>query len=127
MSGGRYLLDTNAIIALLQGNKQLLTLLNSANWIGASVISKLEFLSFSGISNADKKLFEKFTGKIELIDLLSNEEKLIALVIELRLKYKIKLPDAIIAATASCNNSVLISKDKSFVIIKNLKVFSNWN
>jgi len=127
MSGSRYLLDTNAIIALLQGDKQLLTLLNSANWIGVSVISKLEFLSFSGISIDDKKLFEKFARKIELIDLLSSEENLIARIIELRLKYKIKLPDAIIAASAYCNNSVLISKDKSFVKIKNLKVLSNWS
>jgi len=127
MSGSRYLLDTNAIIALLQGNKQLLTLLNSANWVGVSVISKLEFLSFSGISIDDKKLFEKFARKIELIDLLSSEENLIARIIELRLKYKIKLPDAIIAASAYCNNSVLISKDKSFGKIKNLKVLSNWS
>ncbi|WP_373527737.1 hypothetical protein [Nostoc sp.] len=38
MSGSRYLLDTNAIIALLQGNSQLLQLLQNADWIGISII-----------------------------------------------------------------------------------------
>lgn len=41
MSGERYLLDTNAIVALLQGNSQLIQLLQNADWIGISVISKI--------------------------------------------------------------------------------------
>ena len=48
MSGNRYLLDTNAIVALLQGNAQLVQLLQNADWIGISVISQIEFLAFSG-------------------------------------------------------------------------------
>ena len=43
----RYLLDTNAIVALLQGNLQLLQLLQNADWIGISIISQIEFLAFS--------------------------------------------------------------------------------
>jgi len=34
MSGERYLLDTNAIVALLHGNYQLVKLLQNADWIG---------------------------------------------------------------------------------------------
>jgi len=48
MSGERYLLDTNAIVALLQGNSQLIQLLQNADPIGISVISKIEFLAFTG-------------------------------------------------------------------------------
>jgi predicted nucleic acid-binding protein len=33
----RYLLDTNAVIALLAGNQGLATLLASAQWVGVSV------------------------------------------------------------------------------------------
>jgi len=44
MRGERYLLDTNAIIALLQGNQQLIQLLQDAEWIGISIISQIEFL-----------------------------------------------------------------------------------
>lgn len=46
MSGNRYLLDTNAIVALLQGNKRIIQLLLNANWIGISIISQIEFLVF---------------------------------------------------------------------------------
>jgi hypothetical protein len=58
MSGNRYVLDTNAIVALLQGNFQLIQLLQDADWIGVSVISKIEFLAFSGLSQEDRQLFE---------------------------------------------------------------------
>ncbi len=53
MNGNRYLLDTNAIVALLQGNPQITRLLQNADWIGISVISQIEFLAFSGLSQAD--------------------------------------------------------------------------
>jgi len=47
MSGNRYVLDTNAIIALLQGNIQLVQLLQNASWIGISIRSKLLNCSIS--------------------------------------------------------------------------------
>ena len=58
MSGNRYLLDTNAIIALLQKDSNLVKLLQNANWVGVSVISQIEFLAFSGLSEADLQLFK---------------------------------------------------------------------
>jgi len=127
MSGNRFLLDTNAVIALLQGNKQLLLLLNAADWIGVSIISKLEFLSFSEITNDDINLFGKFLQKVDVIDLCNDENNLISRVIEFRKTYNIKLPDAIIAASAHYSNAVLVSKDKSLGKINNIKVLSNWN
>jgi len=45
MNGNRYVLDTNAIVALLQGNTQLVQLLQNANWIGISVISQIKVIS----------------------------------------------------------------------------------
>ncbi len=57
MSGKRYLLDTNAIIALLQGNQEVIQLLQDSEWIGISIISQLEFLSFSGLTESDHQLF----------------------------------------------------------------------
>ncbi|WP_225226050.1 hypothetical protein [Komarekiella delphini-convector] len=49
MNGNRYVLDTNAIVSLLQGSSQLIQLLQDADWIGVSVISQIEFLAFSGL------------------------------------------------------------------------------
>ncbi len=50
MNGNRYLLDTNAIVALLQGHRLLTTELQKSEWIGISVISQLEFLAFQSLS-----------------------------------------------------------------------------
>jgi tRNA(fMet)-specific endonuclease VapC len=50
MSGNRYMLD-NAVVALLQGNTQLVHRLQNADWIGISVISQSEFLVFSGLTD----------------------------------------------------------------------------
>ncbi|WP_228014657.1 hypothetical protein [Fortiea sp. LEGE XX443] len=60
MSGSRYLLDTNAIVTLLQGNLQLLQLLQNADWIGISIVSQIEFLAFSGLSQSDIQVFQQF-------------------------------------------------------------------
>jgi predicted nucleic acid-binding protein len=70
MNGNRYLLDTNAIVALLQGNSQLIQLLQDADWIGVSVISQIEFLAFSGLSEADRQLFQQFLQRVEIVGLV---------------------------------------------------------
>jgi predicted nucleic acid-binding protein len=46
MSGKRYVLDTNAIVALLQGNSQITQLLQDANWVGFQSLAKLSFWHF---------------------------------------------------------------------------------
>lgn len=51
MSGKRYLLDTNTIVALLQGSATLVTLLQNADWVRISVSleeSKLRIYLASG-------------------------------------------------------------------------------
>ena len=67
MNGNRYLLDTNAIVALLQGNSQLIQLLQNADWIGISVISQIEFLAFSGLSQGDRQLFQQFLQRVAVV------------------------------------------------------------
>jgi predicted nucleic acid-binding protein len=71
MNGNRYLLYTNAIVALLQGNSQLIQLLQDADWIGVSVISQIEFLAFSGLSQADRRLFQQFVQRVEIVGLVA--------------------------------------------------------
>jgi predicted nucleic acid-binding protein len=112
---GRLFLDTNAIIALMSGNYKVLQLVNSANWIGVSVISEIEFLSFSKITERDKLLFQKFKERVNILDLKSNDNLLIEKICELRLKHKVKLPDATIMASAILSESTIISNDKIFI------------
>ena len=50
MSGERYLLDTNAIVCLLRGDKALHRRLHSAEWVGISILSQIEFLAFPSLA-----------------------------------------------------------------------------
>lgn len=70
-------------------------------------------------------------GKRYLIDLANLyyiTDNVINQTIKLRKKYKIKLPDAIIAATAIVNNLVVITRNvKDFEIIKDIYVVNPYN
>ena len=125
MSGNRYLLDTNAIVALLKGNAQLVKLSKNADWIGISVISQIEFLAFSGLTQNDYKLFQEFLQRIEVIDLSSTDTELLEKVIEIRQQFRLKLPDAIIAAMAIQNSAGVVTADREFAKVNVLKVI-NW-
>lgn len=125
MSGNRYLLDTNAIVALLQGTPQLIQLLQNADWIGVSVISQIEFLAFSGLEQNDRQLFVQFLQRVEVIGLVANDIVLIEKIIEIRQQFRLKLPDAIIAAMAILNSASLVTADQEFAKVKVLSVI-NW-
>ncbi|MEO0808802.1 MAG: type II toxin-antitoxin system VapC family toxin [Cyanobacteria bacterium J06643_4] len=122
MSGSRYLIDTNAIVVLLQGNNQLAQLLKQASWLGISVISQIEFLAFPELSQADQQLFEAFLQRVEVIDLKSNDNVLISQIIEVRQRFRLKLPDAIIAAMAIQNSANIVTADKAFSRVDTLSV-----
>lgn len=122
MNGRRYLLDTNAIITLLQGNKQISQLLNKADWLGISIISQIEFLSFPELSSADQQLFNLFIQRVEVVDLESTNDALMSKIIEIRQQFRLKLPDAVIAATAIHNSASVVTADKTFSKVDGLSV-----
>ncbi len=122
MSGNRYLLDTNAIVALLQETPQLIQLLQNANWVGISVISQIEFLAFSGLSQSDRQLFQQFVQRVEVVGLIASDTALIENIIGIRQQYRLKLPDAVIAAMAIQNLASLVTADQEFAKITSLKV-----
>ena len=122
MNGKRYFLDTNAIIALLNGDNNIAILLNEAEWVGISVINKLEFLSFPNLSISDLEIFQKFISKVNVIPLTNDNDELHTLIVHIRNKYKLKLPDAIIAATTVVTKSKLITGDKAFFKMKEILV-----
>jgi len=111
---GRFLLDTNAVVGLLKGNASLIQTLQAATWIGISVITELEFLSFPGLTTMDESLFQQFKNRVEVIDLQASDDKLLTRIIEIRKSGKVKLPDAIIAAMTIESNATLLSQDVGF-------------
>lgn len=120
MSGSRYLLDTNAIVSLLQGNQQLVALLDDASWVGISVISKLEFLAFPRLSAADSQLFARFETRVDVVGLPADDRQLLSTIVALRSSSGLKLPDAIIAATAILRGTRLVTADQHFRSIPSL-------
>lgn len=120
----KLLLDTNAIIALLKENVKLKEATKTADIICVSVISELEFKSFPNLSAYDSKLFDLFTSRVDVLDLKSSDKNLMNKIVELRNTFHLKLPDAIIAATAIINNAILCTDDKDFRKVKNLELMS---
>lgn len=119
---GRFLLDTNAVVSLLSGNASLAQALDTAVWAGISGITELEFLSFSGLSPQDELLFQQFKNRVEIVDLHASSSQLFARIIAIRKLNKIKLPDAIIAASAIENGATLLTQDIGFSKIAQLTV-----
>ena len=111
MNGKRYLLDTNAVVALLRGHPPLLKLLCDAEWVGISVISQIEFLAFAGLSEPDRLAFGAFAQRADIVGLTADALPLLSAIIQLRQQHRLKLPDAIIAATALCERASLVTAD----------------
>jgi hypothetical protein len=120
--GLKLLLDTNAIIALLNENIELVKATDAAEEIFISVVNELEFKSFSNLSQHDKELFDSFASMINVFDLRASDIILKNKIIEIRNTYRLKLPDAIIAATAIVNNIVLVTADGDFEKVKGLQL-----
>lgn len=119
-------LDTNCIIYLLNGSSEdLLPKLENADWIGISIISHLEFLSFPGLSEHDKKLFYKFLDRINVVGLSENNLELINKILKIRKNSNVKLPDSIILATAEQMDAELLTRDKQLLNISgfNIKLY----
>ena len=114
MSGRRFPLDTNAVVALLRGEGGVLDALQDAEWVGVSIITQLEFLSFSGLTKADADLFGKFLDQVAVVPLTSQDEVLVDTAVRIRKRHRLKLPNAIIAASAVVNHAALVSADTEF-------------
>jgi hypothetical protein len=112
MSGKRYLLDTNAIVCLLRGDNALHQRLQSAEWVGISILSQIEFLAFPNLSENDRRIFQEFSDGVDVVGLERAERALIDRIVSLRAQYRLKLPDAIIAATAVERDATLITDDR---------------
>ena len=120
-----YLYDTNIFIDFFSGTSRIDDIFNvefiNQNDIIISQINKIELLSHPNITLSDEKKFEIFLNSFRIININTQIEKL---TIQLRRKYKLKLPDAIIAATAINENAEIVTRDlKDFSKVKELKLY----
>ncbi|AMJ66531.1 type II toxin-antitoxin system VapC family toxin [Hymenobacter sp. PAMC 26628] len=110
--GAEYLADTNAVIDLVLGRLPLV----SAEWldqrldqqlVALSVITRIELLT--KIEPATEYAFmQSFVQSVEVFPL---DEPVVQQTIRLRQQHRIKLPDAIIAATALVHGLPLLTRN----------------
>jgi len=109
-----YLLDTNAIINYLDaslpvaGTQLLNTIVDDEPMV--SIITKMETLGFYFNSAEEQTTMETFINGCTILD-LNND--IVNKTISIRKSKKIKLPDAIIAATALVYDLIVISRNTS--------------
>jgi len=123
--GQEYLIDTNVILDFmgrkLPANSEYFISGIIDDRINISAINKIELLGFSFVEQV----------LIDLVDfavLYHIDDEIIDKTIELRKKYKIKLPDAIIAATAVVHNLTLISHNfRDFQQITELNFINSYH
>ena len=117
MSGNSLLIDTNIALYLLNGDETIAELLKGID-VYISFISELELLGFQDLRQEERPLIDEFLSNCIIVEL---NQSIKQLTIELKRNYKIKLPDAIIAATSKYMNIPLISADKGFEKISELQ------
>ena len=120
MNGRNYLLDTNFILGILKSNPAVIAEISSRSVYTSecfySVITRMELLGYHGITADEECLIKEKLAHFTSCSLTSEIEEA---VINLRKKRKLKLPDAIIAATALCSDLKLLSLDRHLLSVVN--------
>jgi hypothetical protein len=106
---GKILLDTNAVVYFLEGVKGF-EVIGDFKTFYYSFITEIELLSYGDEERSRKILAFLKNGKRIIIN-----SKLIAHTIEIRKQYRLKVPDAIIVASAKSINADLYTSDEEIV------------
>jgi len=117
MNGNKYLADTNAFIYFLNKHPAIQPLLG-VEW-SYSFITRIELLGKPGISTHAISMAEALLSSCTA---LPHTEAINDLAISLKQQYKIKTPDALIAATAIYHNLPLLTADNGFKRIKHKRL-----
>lgn len=127
--GLKYLWDTNTVIYFLQKQfppkaEETVTQTLAKSIPSISVFTEIELLGWKTATEKDIEILNVFIRESFVFE-LDKEIKLKT--IELRKSGKIKLPDAMIAATALVNELILISRNSAdFTWINGLNLLNPW-
>lgn len=108
MNGRNLLIDSNIIIYLSQKQLTLDAFASINDELFISDITYLETLGFPFVNDADKNFMIELLSQFNRIGLT---ESIIQATLEMKQNYKIKLPDAIIAATAKVRKMILVTRN----------------
>jgi len=99
----------------LNGDRSLQSYFTDSTKVSISIISLLELLAYPHITIEEQSQIDAFFSKITVFDLHKDDKQIIDNIVDCRKKHKsLKLPDAVIFATAKYYNLELVSYDAVF-------------
>ncbi len=111
-----FLIDTNIIIYFLGGDEQCLNLLYEKK-LYTSFVSEIEVLGFPFIQPVEEKIATDFMAQCIIIEL---SEAIKTHAIFFKRKYRLKVGDALVVATAVILNMPLITADRQLSKVEEL-------
>jgi predicted nucleic acid-binding protein len=110
----RFVLDTNIILYFLGGR-----LVDSfpAGAYAISVISELELLAYPGLVSSEEQRIRDFLADVPITDLTQSVKHH---AVNLRKRFGMKLPDAIVAATALALEATLLTNDQRLLALSDV-------
>ncbi|MEM6436173.1 MAG: type II toxin-antitoxin system VapC family toxin [Cyanobacteria bacterium P01_D01_bin.115] len=101
----QFVMDTNIVLYLL--GDRLVDPMPKGHY-SVSVVTEMEILSYPNLADAEEQQIRDLLSKLEVIGLTDTVKER---AIDLRKQHNLKLPDAIIAATALASDAVLMTND----------------
>jgi predicted nucleic acid-binding protein len=108
MSGTELLIDSNILIYLSKRQLNLTSFSKPGDHLSISIITYMEVLGFPFKEQKEEELVKSICDSLDVIYI---DQAIAKEVVHLRKVNKIKLPDAIIAATALVNNLKLVTRN----------------
>lgn len=118
MNGNKFLLYTNIIIYILDGDKIISEYLSQKFFL-TSIICEIELFSSKFLTPKEEKQVRSFLHEFRIITI---DDSIKELAILFRKKYSLKIPDSIIAATAVSLDIPLVTSDKGFKQVEELSI-----
>jgi len=110
MNGNKSILDSNLIIFFSKGRIDLTKLRSKYDRFYVSIITYMEVFAYEFTVQTEKELIDEFFDSLEIVE-INKEIADQAIIYRKNKTKKIKLPDAIILASAKYVNADLLSDD----------------
>ncbi len=114
------LLDTNTVMYLIKGDETVLQLVDQ-RVVAINFVVEIELLGWANLTRNEEKIIRDLITNVQYFDYSSRIKEL---TIALRQKYKLKLGDALIVATAIEHDLLLLSADNHFARVKEARLIN---
>ncbi|WP_456433959.1 type II toxin-antitoxin system VapC family toxin [Nitratifractor sp.] len=111
---GRFLFDTNAVINAINSKCRC----GEGEYL-LSVISEIELFSFPKLRDHERNELRRLLSHFDIVPV---DDRIKEETILIRLRYGLKIPDAIICATAKVESCLLITDDRAFFRVDEVQV-----